>query len=241
MASTDTELPAKEYFRIGEVARLVGVKPYVLRYWESEFKRDIRPERTPSNQRMYRRRDVETFIEIKRLRYEEQLELPGARRQLRKNSKDAKAGKMLLHRVRSGDPVEANDVDQTTQAAHPDESSGRDGHEGDDGHQQTDGPNRIKRPDQIDPMAPGNPVDLVDLAARKGAALADSDGVPTEAPGGSGDDAAHTRAEQYTGKTIRLSSLVPLVYGPELERLREIVREGMDELMRIVDEDEKHA
>jgi DNA-binding transcriptional MerR regulator len=76
-------IPDKEYFRIGEAARLVGVKPYVLRYWESEFKRDIRPERSRSNQRMYRRRDLETFLEIKRLRYEEKLELPGARRRLR--------------------------------------------------------------------------------------------------------------------------------------------------------------
>ena len=76
-------LPDKEYFKIGEVAALVGVKPYVLRYWESEFKRDIRPERTRSNQRMYRKRDVETFLEIKRLRYEEKLELPGARKRLR--------------------------------------------------------------------------------------------------------------------------------------------------------------
>src|SRR3989442_15091931 len=76
-------LPDKEYFRIGEVARIVGVKPYVLRYWETEFKRDIRPERTRSNQRMYRRRDVQTFLEIKRLRYEEKLEVGGARKRLR--------------------------------------------------------------------------------------------------------------------------------------------------------------
>ena len=77
-------LPDKEYFKIGEVAALVGVKPYVLRYWESEFKRDIKPARTSSNQRMYRRHDVETFLEIKRLRYDEQLELSGARRRLRR-------------------------------------------------------------------------------------------------------------------------------------------------------------
>jgi len=77
-------IPDKEFFRIGEAAKLVGVKPFVLRYWEGEFKRDIRPDRTRSNQRMYRRRDIETFLEIKRLRYEEKLELPGARRRLRR-------------------------------------------------------------------------------------------------------------------------------------------------------------
>ena len=80
---TEPLIPEKEYFKIGEVADIVGVKPYVLRYWEAEFRRDIRPERTRSNQRMYRRRDVETFLEIKRLRYEEKLELPGARKRLR--------------------------------------------------------------------------------------------------------------------------------------------------------------
>src|SRR5439155_1481567 len=62
--------------------------PYVLRYWETEFKRDIRPERTRSNQRMYRRRDVQTFLEIKRLRYEEKLEVGGARKRLRRPRRD---------------------------------------------------------------------------------------------------------------------------------------------------------
>jgi DNA-binding transcriptional MerR regulator len=85
----DDGLPDKEFFRIGEVAKLVGVKPYVLRFWEGEFKREIRPERTRSNQRMYRRRDVETFLRIKRLRYEEKLELSGARRKLRDDGKAA--------------------------------------------------------------------------------------------------------------------------------------------------------
>ena len=76
-------VPDKPFFKIGEVARLVGVEPHVLRYWEKEFGRDIRPERTRSNQRVYRRRDVETFFAIKRLRYEEKLEVGGARRRLR--------------------------------------------------------------------------------------------------------------------------------------------------------------
>lgn len=79
-------IPDQIYFRIGDVARIVGVQPYVLRYWESEFKRDIRPERSASNQRLYRRHDVELFLEIKRLRYEEKLELPGARRRLREGA-----------------------------------------------------------------------------------------------------------------------------------------------------------
>ena len=76
-------IPDKEYFKIGEVARLVGVEPYVLRYWETEFKRDIRPERTRTNQRVYRRRDVETFLRIKQLRHEEGMKIGGARKKLR--------------------------------------------------------------------------------------------------------------------------------------------------------------
>jgi DNA-binding transcriptional MerR regulator len=75
-------VPDKAYFKIGEVAELVGVKAHVLRYWEAEFGRDIRPQRSAANQRVYRRQDVLTFLEIKRLRYEEGLEVPGARRRL---------------------------------------------------------------------------------------------------------------------------------------------------------------
>ncbi|MSP60482.1 MAG: MerR family transcriptional regulator [Myxococcales bacterium] len=80
------EIPDKEYFKIGEVARLVGVEPYVLRFWESEFRREIQPERSRTNQRVYRRRDVETFRKIKALRYDEKLQVRGARRRLRVES-----------------------------------------------------------------------------------------------------------------------------------------------------------
>src|SRR6266403_2134508 len=66
-AVTAVELPDKLYFKIGEVARLVGVKPYVLRYWESEFS-VLRPGKTRSRHRLYRRKDVETLLEIRRLR-----------------------------------------------------------------------------------------------------------------------------------------------------------------------------
>jgi DNA-binding transcriptional MerR regulator len=81
-----TAIPDKEYFKIGEAARLVGVEPYVLRYWESEFAGQIRPERTRTNQRVYRRRDVETFLRIKALRYDERMKISGARKRLRVQS-----------------------------------------------------------------------------------------------------------------------------------------------------------
>jgi DNA-binding transcriptional MerR regulator len=72
----------KRYFRIGEVSRIVGVEPYVLRYWESEFPQ-IRPERANTNQRTYQKKDLEVIMEIKRLLYEEKLTIEGARQRLR--------------------------------------------------------------------------------------------------------------------------------------------------------------
>lgn len=75
------EIPDKLYFRIGEVARLAGVKPYVLRYWESEFP-SIEPKKSGTNHRLYRRKDVETILEIKRLLYEKRFTIEGARKSL---------------------------------------------------------------------------------------------------------------------------------------------------------------
>jgi DNA-binding transcriptional MerR regulator len=80
-----TLIPDKPYFKIGEVAQLAGVEPYVLRYWESEF-RMIRPEKTRTNQRMYRRRDVEAVLQIKKLLYDEGYRIDGAKRRLRELS-----------------------------------------------------------------------------------------------------------------------------------------------------------
>jgi DNA-binding transcriptional MerR regulator len=76
---SDPELPDKLYFKIGEVAKLVGVKPYVLRYWETEFS-VVRPGKTRSSHRLYRRRDVETLLEIRRLLYGERYTIEGAKR-----------------------------------------------------------------------------------------------------------------------------------------------------------------
>jgi DNA-binding transcriptional MerR regulator len=76
------ELPDKLYFKIGEVARLVGVKPYVLRYWETEFS-VLRPGKTRSKHRLYRRKDVEILLEIRRLLYAERYTIEGAKRRLR--------------------------------------------------------------------------------------------------------------------------------------------------------------
>jgi len=72
----------KRYYRIGEVAKLTGVKPHVLRYWESEF-RWMAPAKSRSKQRMYRQRDIEVVRLLQRLLHEERFTIAGARRKLK--------------------------------------------------------------------------------------------------------------------------------------------------------------
>ncbi len=72
----------KLYYRIGEVATITGVKPHVLRYWETEF-RGMVPPKSRSKQRLYRRKDIEMVLAIKRLLYDERYTIAGARQQLR--------------------------------------------------------------------------------------------------------------------------------------------------------------
>jgi DNA-binding transcriptional MerR regulator len=74
-------IPDKLYFRIGEVSDLVETQPYVLRYWETEFP-SLKPTKSPSGHRLYRRQDVEMVFEIKRLLYEEGFTIEGARKYL---------------------------------------------------------------------------------------------------------------------------------------------------------------
>jgi len=78
--SRDQEIiPDKLYFKIGEVKKITGIEPHVLRYWESEFT-IIRPQRASSKQRLYRRVDVENILTIKKLLYEDGYTVPGARK-----------------------------------------------------------------------------------------------------------------------------------------------------------------
>jgi DNA-binding transcriptional MerR regulator len=72
----------KRYYRIGEVSRITEVKPYVLRYWESEF-RWMAPQKSRSKQRLYRKRDIDIILLIKKLLYEQRFTIAGARRKLR--------------------------------------------------------------------------------------------------------------------------------------------------------------
>ncbi|MFZ0820051.1 MAG: MerR family transcriptional regulator [Candidatus Acidiferrales bacterium] len=75
-------LPDKSFFRIGEVSRLTATKAFVLRYWETEFPM-LQPEKSPKGHRLYRREDVQTVMEIRRLLYDEGFTIAGARRHLR--------------------------------------------------------------------------------------------------------------------------------------------------------------
>jgi len=115
------EVPDRLYFKIGEVAKLVGVKPYVLRYWETEFS-VLRPGKTRARHRLYRRKDVETLLEIRRLLYAERYTIEGAKRRLRESGRladEALAGRdgeaatlarvreelLELHRMLADDPA----------------------------------------------------------------------------------------------------------------------------------------
>jgi len=80
------EIPDKLYFRIGEVARLAGIKPYVLRFWETEFPA-LGPKKSGTGHRLFRRKDVELVLEIKRLLYEQRFTIEGARKHLEDRAK----------------------------------------------------------------------------------------------------------------------------------------------------------
>ena len=89
--STDPSLsevfiPDKLYFRIGEVSKLTHTKPYVLRFWETEFPM-LKPTKSKAGHRLYRRQDVELVLEIKRLLYAKGFTIPGARQHLASNSR----------------------------------------------------------------------------------------------------------------------------------------------------------
>jgi DNA-binding transcriptional MerR regulator len=83
-------LPSKLYFRIGEVAELVGVEPHVLRYWEREF-RTIRPTKSAKGQRVYSRRDVENLMRVRELLYREGFTIAGAKKRLVRTSEEVEA------------------------------------------------------------------------------------------------------------------------------------------------------
>ena len=98
----EKELPDKLYFKVGEVSDILNVPAYVLRFWETEFKR-ISPKRTSSGQRLYRKSDIELILKIKYLLYEKKFTIEGAKQQLKKDAagKKKKVDKATLDEIRS--------------------------------------------------------------------------------------------------------------------------------------------
>jgi DNA-binding transcriptional MerR regulator len=97
--SETPEIPDKLYFRIGEVAGLLAVEPYVLRYWETEFP-SLAPKKSGTGHRLYRRKDVELLLKIKHLLYEKRYTIEGARQSLHN---DSKAGRVAAPVRKQGD------------------------------------------------------------------------------------------------------------------------------------------
>ena len=94
-ASDKPEIPDKLYFRIGDVAKLCAVAPYVLRFWESEFSQ-LKPNKSGTGQRLYRRRDVEMALRVKRLLYDEGYTIAGARQAMAAENRSKRAGQPEL-------------------------------------------------------------------------------------------------------------------------------------------------
>src|SRR3954465_7928526 len=90
----DVLIPDKLYFRIGEVADLCRLPAYVLRFWETEFPQ-LKPTKSGTGQRMYRRRDVENILQVKKLLYEEGYTIAGAREKLKMDGKPKKSQSAL--------------------------------------------------------------------------------------------------------------------------------------------------
>jgi DNA-binding transcriptional MerR regulator len=91
----DIVIPDKLYFRIGEVAELASLPAYVLRFWETEFPQ-FKPTKGSTGQRMYRRRDVENILVVKKLLYQEGYTIAGAREKLKQDAKPKKAQAALF-------------------------------------------------------------------------------------------------------------------------------------------------
>src|SRR5713101_478184 len=86
--SSAPEIPDKLFFRIGEVSTMLGLEPYVLRYWETEFP-SLSPKKSGTGHRLYRRKDVELLLRIKHLLYEKRFTIDGARQYLQAEAKAA--------------------------------------------------------------------------------------------------------------------------------------------------------
>jgi DNA-binding transcriptional MerR regulator len=166
------DLPSKLFFRIGEVASLVGVEPHVLRYWEREF-RSIRPTKSAKGQRVYSRKDVENLLRVRDLLYRDGFTIAGAKKRLQRALAPSDDGVTALaaqaslfaepERERERDDDFANASDVSPEAGEPGEAEleghhahARNAHEDSDSHDDLDlspaDPESGPRESAIDPM-----------------------------------------------------------------------------------------
>lgn len=94
----DVMIPDKLYFKIGEVSQITGIKPHVLRYWESEFGA-FSPAKSRSRQRLYQRKDIELVLRLKQLLYEEGFTIAGARKKIREERRDTAEPSLPLFEI----------------------------------------------------------------------------------------------------------------------------------------------
>jgi DNA-binding transcriptional MerR regulator len=106
LQSGSPEIPDKLYFKIGEVSELLGVEPYVLRYWETEFPA-LSPKKSGTGHRLYRRKDVELLLRIKHLLYEKRFTIEGARQSLQAAARAPKprAAERMQQELFTEDPL----------------------------------------------------------------------------------------------------------------------------------------
>ena len=131
----DSALPSKLFFRIGEVASLVGVEPHVLRYWEREF-RSIRPTKSAKGQRVYSRKDVENLLRVRDLLYRDGFTIAGAKKRLQRGPEavaSAEAATDVAHdleRETEREMAQTHDADAESEA----EGAGEDSEDGEQDH-----------------------------------------------------------------------------------------------------------
>jgi len=103
------QIPDRMYFKIGEVAELTGVEPYVLRYWETEFD-ELTPQKSKAKQRVYEKKDIENILLIKQLLWKERFSIEGAQRRLKDMKREVRSQK-----IQSGRSNEARKLRQVKQ------------------------------------------------------------------------------------------------------------------------------
>jgi DNA-binding transcriptional MerR regulator len=136
-------LPPKLYFRIGEVASLVGVEPHVLRYWEREF-RSIRPTKSAKGQRVYSRRDVENLMRVRDLLYADGFTIAGAKKKLQRSGTEPDGQSAANADATPSDADDEPGRATPSQGADPEEAARAQGHHPNGANGNSDGAHSVQ-------------------------------------------------------------------------------------------------